>query len=176
MNVSHSDFVRFLILKLSGVDKDENFYYEVSLKSLTELIYPGRIIILTLPGAFTPTCTQFHLPAFEQNYDLLKSFGVDEIYILSNNDFYAAKEWFASMQIKKCKYISDCDLTFGKKFNNLLYRENLGIRNKREIFIFNKSVLEKRFTETYMSDTDDPFEETKYEKLLEYLQTNKNGN
>lgn len=174
MNVSHSDYVRFLILTLLKKE-DDNFIYSATLKSLTELINPGRIVILTLPGAFTPTCTNSHLPAFEKNYDLIKSYAIDEVYILSSNDFYAAKEWFASMSIEKCNYISDSDLIFGKKYNNLLYRENLGIRNKREIFIFNKSVLEKRFSEVYSSDTDDPFEETQCEKLLEYLQS-VNGN
>ena len=42
-----------------------------------------KVILFSLPGAFTPTCSTFQLPGFEKLYEKFKSFGIDEIYCLS---------------------------------------------------------------------------------------------
>ncbi len=47
-----------------------------------------RIVLFSLPGAFTPTCTTEQCPAFERAYDELRALGVDEVYCLSVNDAF----------------------------------------------------------------------------------------
>jgi len=42
-----------------------------------------RVVIFSLPGAFTPTCSTFQVPEFETNYQAIRSMGVDEIYVIS---------------------------------------------------------------------------------------------
>ena len=52
-----------------------------------------RVVLFALPGAFTPTCSNTHLPGYEHNYDLIKSLGIDEIYCLSVNDAFVMRQW-----------------------------------------------------------------------------------
>ena len=50
----------------------------------TDDLFKGKkIILFSLQGAFTPVCSEKHLPGFEKNYDRLLSLGIDEIYCIS---------------------------------------------------------------------------------------------
>ena len=60
----------------------------------TEDLFKGkRIVLFSLPGAFTPTCSSTHLPGYEAAYDEIKSLGVDEVYCLSVNDAFVMRRW-----------------------------------------------------------------------------------
>jgi hypothetical protein len=57
-------------------------------------IFKGkRVVLFSLPGAFTPTCSNTHLPGFEKAYEEMKSLGVDEVYCLSVNDAFVMRQW-----------------------------------------------------------------------------------
>ena len=49
-----------------------------------------RVVLFSLPGAFTPTCSEYQLPGFEENYDKIRNFDIDEVYCMSVND---ASRW-----------------------------------------------------------------------------------
>jgi len=53
----------------------------------------GNVILITLPGAFTPTCSQNHVPSFMEHHDALKNLGIDRILCLAVNDSFVLKEW-----------------------------------------------------------------------------------
>ena len=59
-----------------------------------------RVVIFSLPGAFTPTCSSQQLPGFEEKYNDIKSKGIDEIYCISVNDSYVMNAWAEHMKIK----------------------------------------------------------------------------
>ena len=59
-----------------------------------------RVVIFSLPGAFTPTCSSQQLPGFESMYEDIKSKGIDEIYCISVNDSYVMNAWAEHMKIK----------------------------------------------------------------------------
>ena len=52
-----------------------------------------RVVLFSLPGAFTPTCSTYQLPGFEQNFDQFKALGIDEIYCISVNDSFVMNFW-----------------------------------------------------------------------------------
>ena len=52
-----------------------------------------RVVLFSLPGAFTPTCSSQQLPGFEENYDTIKKFAVDEVYCISVNDSFVMNAW-----------------------------------------------------------------------------------
>lgn len=57
------------------------------------LVAHAKAVIFAVPGAFTPTCSEKHLPGFITNADLIRSKGVDAIYCISVNDKYVMKSW-----------------------------------------------------------------------------------
>ena len=58
-----------------------------------DLFKGKRVVLFSLPGAFTPTCSSTHLPGYEKNYEAIKALGVDEIYCLSVNDAFVMRQW-----------------------------------------------------------------------------------
>jgi len=52
-----------------------------------------RVVLFSLPGAFTPTCSSTHLPGYEDAYEELKGLGIDEVYCLSVNDAFVMRQW-----------------------------------------------------------------------------------
>ena len=62
----------------------------------TQDIFAGKkVVVFSLPGAFTPTCSSNHLPRYEELYDEFKQEGVDDIYCISVNDAFVMFQWAA---------------------------------------------------------------------------------
>ena len=78
----------FRLLRLQG-DQLEFGWKDVSTK---DLFKGKRVVLFSLPGAFTPTCSSTHLPGYEERYDDIKKLGVDEIYCLSVNDAFVMRK------------------------------------------------------------------------------------
>ena len=77
-------------------------------KNLFELLEPKKIIIFGVPGAFTPTCSEQHLPGFLKLSDQIKQKGIDDIFCLSVNDKFVMQSWLLSYSDgNKIKGIAD---------------------------------------------------------------------
>ena len=60
----------------------------------TDDIFKGKkVVVFSLPGAFTPTCSSTHLPGYEKHYDEFKGLGVDAVVCLSVNDAFVMYKW-----------------------------------------------------------------------------------
>ena len=72
-------------------------------------LFKGRKVVLVgMPGAFTPTCHHSHLPGFIENRDAILSKGVDEIVVLSTNDTHVLRAWAEATGAKgKLRFVSD---------------------------------------------------------------------
>jgi peroxiredoxin len=74
-----------------------------------------NIILIGVPGAFTPTCHRNHLPGYLDNFDTLKSKGIDEILCFSTNDIFVNSAWIQSLGAgSKVLALSDSKAEFSK--------------------------------------------------------------
>lgn len=120
-----------------------------------------RVVVFSLPGAFTPTCSTYQLPDFEKLYDDFRAKGIDEIYCISVNDAFVMNAWGKSQGVDKVKLIPDGSGEFTRKMGMLVAKDNLGfgMRSWRYGAVINDGVVEKWFEEEGYSDNcgDDPY-------------------
>ena len=132
-----------------------------------------RVILFSLPGAFTPTCSTYQLPGFENNFEEFKANGIDEIYCLSVNDSFVMNQWAKAQGIKNVKVIPDGSGEFTRRMGMLVNKDNLGFgpRSWRYAAIVNDGVIEAWFEEPGLCDNhgEDPYGESSPENLLKYL-------
>ena len=110
--------------------KNGKIYNEV----LSKIMHNKKIVIFGVPGAFTPTCSEQHLPSYLKLSNQIKSQGVSDIYCMSVNDAFVMKAWLSSYKSdNKVIGISDGNGDFTKKLSLLVnYSRNfMNYRCKR---------------------------------------------
>jgi len=144
-------------------------------KSSKELFSNKRVIIFSLPGAFTPTCSTYQLPGFDEKFEVFKEQGIDEIYVVSVNDAFVMFNWCKKLNIKKVKFLPDGNGDFTRKMGAMVKKNNLGFgdRSWRYSMIVNNGKIEKLFTEDGKRNNcpTDPFRVSDAETMLKYLKT-----
>ena len=141
-------------------------------KTAQELFGGKRVIVFSLPGAYTPTCSTYQLPGFEENYDKIKSMGIDEIYVASVNDAFVMNAWAAVLGIKNVKVLPDGNGEFANNLGMLsdFSAVGFGRRSRRFAVVLNDGDVEKFFVEPPSSaDNPDPYGETSPETVMSYL-------
>ena len=73
-----------------------------------------KVILFAVPGAFTPTCSEAHLPGYVVNADKFKSKGVDLIACVSVNDAFVMKAWGKTHNADEIMMLADGDASFTK--------------------------------------------------------------
>ena len=108
-----------------------------------------KIILVAVPGAFTPTCSAEHLPGFADNEESFYSKGIDEIVFVSVNDPFVMAEWGKVYKNNKIKFIADPYAEFAKKTNLILDLSEigLGIRLSRFAMLIDNGVIIDFFDE-----------------------------
>ena len=147
-------------------------------KSTDDFFKNKRVILFSLPGAFTPTCSSQQLPGFEKNAAELKKLGIDEIYCCSVNDSYVMNAWAKKMSISNVKVIPDGSGIFTKYMGMLISKDHdgFGQRSWRYMAVINDGVVEKWWQEPGINNSgsdDDPYTETTPENTLKYLSASK---
>ncbi|WPZ34197.1 peroxiredoxin [Thalassobaculum sp. OXR-137] len=133
-----------------------------------------RVVLFSLPGAFTPTCSTYQLPDFEKLYDDFKAAGIDAIYCLSVNDAFVMNAWGKSQGVEKVGLIPDGSGEFTRKMGMLVAKDNLGfgMRSWRYGAVVNDGVVEMWFEEPGHSDLcdTDPYGESSPQTILKAVQ------
>ena len=112
--------------------------------STGELLGSGTVVLFGLPGAFTPTCSDHHLPGFVIRAEDLQAKGVDRIYCVSVNDAFVMGAWGKANEVEgKVGMIADGSAVFTKELglDVDLTGGGLGVRSKRYAAIIKDGVL-----------------------------------
>lgn len=132
-----------------------------------------RVIVVGLPGAFTPTCSTSHIPAYEEHYEEFKALGIDEIYCLSVNDPFVMFQWAKQLGLENVKMIPDGNAVITDDLDMLVTVHNggMGSRSWRYSMIVDDNVIEVMNSEAGKMNEDelDPFVVSNAETLLTYL-------
>ncbi|WP_425050722.1 peroxiredoxin [Psychromarinibacter sp. S121] len=133
-----------------------------------------RVVLFSLPGAFTPTCSTYQLPGFENNFATFKDLGIDEIYCMSVNDSFVMNQWAKAQGIENVKVIPDGSGEFTRRMGMLVAKDNLGfgMRSWRYAAVVNDGVIEAWFEEPGLCDNhgEDPYGESSPETVMKYLE------
>ncbi len=140
----------------------------------TDDIFKGKnIVIFSLPGAYTPTCSSTHVPGFEADYDDYKALGVDEVICLSVNDAFVMFNWKKHLGVEKVFMLPDGNADFTRAMGMLVKKNNLGFgdRSWRYSMHVVDGVIKKMFVEEGKADNyaADPFEVSDSPTMLAYL-------
>jgi glutaredoxin-like protein len=136
----------------------------------TDDLFAGKtVIVFSLPGAFTPTCSSSHVPRFNQLAPAFRKHGVDDIICMSVNDAFVMNEWKATQNAEDITFIPDGNGEFTAGMGLLVGKEDLGFgkRSWRYSMLVRDGVVEKMFIEP--EKPGDPFEVSDADTMLSYL-------
>lgn len=142
-------------------------------KTTTDILGGKKVVVFSLPGAFTPTCSSTHAPGYEAQYDAFKALGVDEVICLSVNDAFVMKQWADKLGIRKVVMLPDGNASFTEAMGMLVKKENLGFgpRSWRYSMYVEDGIIKQFFIEPGFSDNceEDPFEVSDADTMLQAL-------
>lgn len=153
----------------------------------TELLGKGRVVLVGMPGAFTPTCTDEHLPGFIRNSRRFKRLGVKEVAVLTTNDRFMMTAWKKAMRgcmeaeglgsldtqvtmlaDDKSDFVRALGLAYNlapKKAAAWSFQLNAGLRSKRFALVANDGVVEH----LAVDEGETGLSATSADAILEYL-------
>ena len=122
--------------------------------SSSEIFDDKTVVLFALPGAFTPACSETHLPGYEAQYDDLKAAGVDEVYCLSVNDAFVMNQWARSLGIEKVQMLPDGNAAFTRQMGMLVERtaQGMGLRSWRYSMLVENRQITALFSEDGFGD------------------------
>ncbi len=142
-------------------------------KTTADFFAGKRVILFSLPGAFTPTCSTYQLPGFEKGFEDFKAKGIDEVYCMSVNDSFVMNKWAEAQNLSNVAVIPDGSGEFTRKMGMLVDKDNLGfgMRSWRYAAIVNDGVVEAWFEEPGLMDNcpEDPYGVSSPENLMKHL-------
>jgi peroxiredoxin len=138
-----------------------------------DLFAGKKVVVFSLPGAFTPTCSSNHLPRYDELYDEFRAAGVDEVVCVSVNDAFVMFQWGKHIGNQNIYLLPDGNGEFSRKMGMLVDKSNLGfgMRSWRYSMLVDDMAIEKVFAEPDFSDNCpiDPFEVSDADTMLAYL-------
>ena len=140
----------------------------------TDEIFKGKnVVVFSLPGAFTPTCSTSHLPRYEELYSEFQDQGVDAIVCLSVNDAFVMYQWGKAQGAENVFLLPDGNAEFTRKMGMLVDKENLGFgqRSWRYSMYVENGKIKQLFSEPGFEDNclTDPFEVSDADTMLNYI-------
>ena len=136
----------------------------------TDDLFSGKtVVVFSLPGAFTPTCSSTHLPGYNELAKVFKENGVDDIVCISVNDAFVMDEWAKTQQTDNVTLIPDGNGEFTQGMGMLVDKADLGFgkRSWRYSMLVKDGVIEKMFIEP--EEPGDPFKVSDAQTMLDNI-------
>ena len=136
----------------------------------TNDLFAGKtVVVFSLPGAFTPTCSSTHLPGYNELIGVFKENGVDDIICMSVNDAFVMDEWSKGQEVANLTMIPDGNGEFSEQMGMLVDKTDLGFgkRSWRYSMLVKDGVIEKMFIEP--EEPGDPFKVSDADTMLTYI-------
>ncbi|VAX00741.1 Peroxiredoxin family protein/glutaredoxin [hydrothermal vent metagenome] len=133
-------------------------------------IFAGKtVVVFSLPGAFTPTCSSTHLPRFNELAEAFNDNGVDDIVCISVNDAFVMDAWKQDQEAENITVIPDGNGDFSKGMGMLVDKSELGFgeRSWRYSMLVKDGIIEKMFIESDVPG--DPFEVSDADTMLKFI-------
>ena len=112
--------------------------------STNEILNKGKVILFGLPGAFTPTCSNKHLPSFLQSKEQLKKKNIEKVFCISVNDPFVMEAWGKSFNLtNQLILLADVRGDFTKSIGADFNWRGWGIRSKRYTMFLDNGVIKK---------------------------------
>ncbi len=151
--------------------------FKTQVNNQWELLESGTIfnnktvVVFSLPGAYTPTCSSSHLPRFNELAPVFKANGVDEIICISVNDTFVMNEWKKDQEAENITMIPDGNGEFTNDMGMLVSKKDIGFgdRSWRYSMLVKNGIIEKMFIEPEVEG--DPFEVSDADTMLNYINT-----
>jgi thioredoxin-dependent peroxiredoxin len=133
-----------------------------------------KIVVFSLPGAFTPTCSNKQCPDFDRHYDEFRKLGIDEVYCISVNDAFVMHQWGKHLGIRNLKLLPDGSADFTRRMGMLIKKDHLGFgeRSWRYAMVVEDNRITEWFEEPGINDNgddSDPYGETSPQNMIETL-------
>ena len=137
MTISVGDRIPDITLKTNGANGPEDI-------STGELFADKRVVLFAVPGAFTPGCSNTHMPGFVIKADDILTKGVDTIACMAVNDAFVMDAWQKNQNAEKITMLADGNAEFAKALGLELDASGggMGTRSKRFALIANDGVVE----------------------------------
>jgi glutaredoxin-like protein len=136
----------------------------------TDDIFKGKtVVVFSLPGAFTPTCSSTHVPRYNELAPAFFENGVDKIVCISVNDAFVMNEWARTQECGNIRLLPDGNGEFTGKMGLLVDKSDLGFgkRSWRYSMLVKDGTIEKMFIEP--EKPGDPYEVSDADTMLGYI-------
>lgn len=158
--------------KVPAVDFRIRRGYDWATVTSNEIFAGKNVIVFSLPGAFTPTCSSTHVPRFNELAPVFKEQGIDHIVCISVNDPFVMAEWAKDQEADQIMMIPDGNGAFTEQMGLLVDKSdlNFGKRSWRYSMLVRDGVIEKMFIEP--NEPGDPFKVSDADTMLNYINPN----
>lgn len=136
----------------------------------TKEYFAGRtVIVFSLPGAFTPTCSTFHVPRYNELFETFKKNGVDAIACVSVNDGFVMESWQKDQNAPEIDFLADGNGEFSEGMGMLVDKSAIGFgkRSWRYSMLVKDGKVAKMFIEPDVEG--DPYEVSDADTMLKYV-------
>lgn len=136
----------------------------------TGALFAGRtVVVFSLPGAYTPTCSTSHVPRYQELLSTFKANGVDEVVCVSVNDTFVMSAWQRDQGAPGITFLPDGNGAFSEAMGMLVDKSAIGFgkRSWRYSMLVRDGVIEKMFIEP--DQAGDPFLVSDADTMLHYI-------